>query len=290
MNQWRKGIASWGVGDTLYLSVPFTWLLREAEAMARKHKGPVIAGGPAVDLCGADWAETPPTCPYDTLAMHNPLATFTTRGCPNRCAFCAVPRIEGEFRELADWKPAPVVCDNNIMAASKRHFARVVESLRLFPRVDFNQGLDARLFTAWHADQLAMLRTVKVRFALDHVNMTGPVADAIGTARKAGLHDFGVYVLVGYHDTPDDALHRLETVRAWGVRPNPMRYQPLDATEKNAYIAPGWTDAELRRMCRYYSRLRWLEHIPYEEFQADLGPLFTAGFREQWGKQEDDDG
>lgn len=277
MNQWRKGIASWRVGDTLYLSVPFTWLLGDAERMAAKHKGPVIAGGPAVDLCGAPWAETPATCPYDTLAMHNPLATFTTRGCPNKCAFCAVPRIEGDFRELPTWEPAPVVCDNNLMAASRAHFERVIESLLPFPRVDFNQGLDARRFTGWHAGQIARLHQPKVRFALDSWAQETPVADALRTARAAGLRDFGIYVLIGYNDTPTSARDRLEAVRAWGIRPNPMRYQPLDATEKDEYVFTegGWTDAELRRMMRYYSRLRWLEHISYEDYQADM-PLFTA--------------
>ncbi len=30
MNQWKKGIATWTVGKTLYISVPFTWLVDEA--------------------------------------------------------------------------------------------------------------------------------------------------------------------------------------------------------------------------------------------------------------------
>ena len=99
MYQWSKGIASWKVGNTLYLSVPFTWLMLEAHGMATEHKGKVIAGGPAVKLIGAEWAKTPETCSYNTLAFHNPCATFTTRGCPNKCKFCAVPKIEGDFKE-----------------------------------------------------------------------------------------------------------------------------------------------------------------------------------------------
>lgn len=267
MYQWRKGIASWKVGNTLYLSVPFTWMLSEAEAMASEHEGRVVAGGPAVDLMGADWADTPGTCPYDTLAFHNPCATFTTRGCPNKCKFCAVPKIEGEFRELDDWKPTPVVCDNNIMAASRKHFERVIDRLMDFPLVDFNQGLDARLFTRWHADQLARLHMVKVRFALDHISHLGSLINAVTIARSAGLNNFNVYVLIGFNDTPDDALHRLEAVRIMGIWPNPMRYQPLDARHKNEYVDPNWTDRELKRMSRYYSRLAWLEHIPYDEFE-----------------------
>ena len=272
---WTKSIVQWTCGDTLYLSVPFTWLLSDAESIARGHKGPVVAGGPAVKLVGAPWADTPNICPFDVLAMHNPMATFTTRGCPNLCSFCAVPIIEGDFRVLMNWKPAPIVCDNNILAASITHFERVIDSMLDFPMCDFNQGLDARLFTARHADQIARLRGCKVRFALDNVNMTSKVAYALDAARDAGLRDFGVYVLIGYDDTPDDALHRLRTVQSWGIRPNPMRYQPLDATERDAYVAPGWTPQELKRMTRYFSRLRWLEGVPYEDYNPQPESLFA---------------
>ena len=270
MNQWRKDIASWRCGGTLYLSVPFTWMMPQAKAMAKQHKGRVVAGGPAVDLIGADWAETPGTCQFDTLSMHNPCATFTTRGCPNRCEFCAVPKIEGDFRELDTWKPAPVLCDNNLTASSHRHFERVIDSVLDFPKVDFNQGLQAGKFTRWHAGQIARLRRAKVRFAFDHVNAEGTVADALETARAAGLHDFGVYVLIGFKDTPDDARYRLDRVRQLGIRPNPMRYQPLNATKKNEYVSPKWTSQLLHDMMRYYSCLRWLEHIPFEKYQSSF--------------------
>lgn len=279
MNTWRKDIAAWRCGRTLYLSVPFTWLLPKAEQMAKAHKGKVVAGGPAVDLMGANWADTPKECPFDTLAMHNPCATVTTRGCPNRCKFCAVPQVEGRFRELPTWKPAPVICDNNLLAASRAHFERVIDSLMPFERVDFNQGLDARRFTSWHAGQIARLKSCKVRFAFDQVSMESAVADALQVARNAGLREFGIYVLIGFDDTPDNALYRLEKIRSWGIRPTPMRFQPLDTLEKNAYIAPGWTKRELARTMSYYSRLRWLGHIPFSDFvwlpETEL-PLFDG--------------
>jgi len=278
MYAWRKGIAAWRMGQNLYLSVAFTWLLPEAKRLAEAHGGPVYAGGPAVDLMPdvlADVAIVDEPCPVPPLAMHNPLATFTTRGCPNRCPFCAVPRIEGGLVELKDWPVRPVVCDNNLLAASRRHFDRVIDRLKAMPYVDFNQGLDARLFTPHHARHIAELNAVKVRFAFDSVAAEAVVADAIALARSHGLRDIGVYVLIGYGDTPQCAYHRLETVRSWGIRPNPMRYQPLDAVEKDSYVAPGWTHQELRRMMRYYSRLRWLEHIPYGDYRpsADDGQI-----------------
>ena len=275
MNTWRKGIAQWRCGKTLYLSVPFTWMMDDAEAVAKQHGGPVVAGGPAVKLVGAPWAETPNSCPFDVLSMHNPCATFTTRGCIRACRFCAVPRIEGDFRELQTWKPAPVVCDNNILASSRAHFTKVVDSLIQFEQVDFNQGLDMRLLSDWHLGELQRLHSVKLRFALDHSRLADVLRDTLTRCRAKGFRDFGVYVLVGFGDTPADAEQRLEFVRSLGVWPNPMRYQPLDAHAKNEYVASGWTDYELRRMCRYYSRLRWLEHIPFKDYLPDDAPLFA---------------
>ncbi len=267
MNQWRKGIASWKVGKVLYQSIPFTWLLPQAEAEARDHKGPVVAGGPAVNLLGAPWALTPETVPFDTLAFHNPLATFTTRGCPNHCSFCAVPQLEGDLQELPSWKPAPVVCDNNLLAASKKHFERVIDSLIPFPACDFNQGLDARLFTLHHADQLARLKRPHIRFSWDSIKTESMVADAVNLCKKYGFKDIGIYVLLGFKDTPEDAHYRLETVRSWGLFPNPSRYQPLDALTKNSYIAPNWTEKELRKMMKYYYRLSWIGNVcTYEKF------------------------
>lgn len=277
MNIWRKGIAQWHIGNTMYLSVPFTWLMDDVVQLALAHRGPVIAGGPAVDLLGIPDGCLGGVSPIEPLLFHNPCATYTTRGCPNQCSFCAVPRIEGEFRELAHWRAAPIICDNNLLAASRIHFTRVIDSLRPFPACDFNQGFGAELFTSWHAAQIAQLRHAKIRFSLDHSRDIDVVGRAVEIARKAGLKDIGIYVLIGYDDTPTDALARLEFVRGLDLPPNPMRYQPLNARRKNEYIAPGWTDRELRRMMRYYSRLNWFEHIPFDEFDQKLEtmPLFS---------------
>lgn len=211
-------------------------------------------------------------CPVEPLLLHNPLATFTTRGWPNGCGFCAVPRIEGELRELPSWRPAPLVCDNNLLAASRRHFDKVIDSLKPFPAVDFNQGLDARLLTAHHASRLAELKAPKIRFAFDHVNDEARVHDAIELCRAHGLRDFTVYCLIGFDDDPESARWRLETVLKWGARTSPMRYQPLDALAKDSHAAPGWTDGELRRLARFYFRQAHFGGLPYDEFMISRKP------------------
>ena len=258
MYNWKKGIAKWVVGDTLYLSVPFTWLVEEAEKEARQWKGKVLMGGPGL--------MKPSECEgFEPILFHNPCATFTTRGCPNKCSFCAVPKLEGEFRELAAYRLAPIICDNNLLAASFGHLNRLVDKLKKYRLVDFNQGLEARRFTPEVADLLGNLRCI-VRFAFDYWGIEGIVKDAIDLCQERTTKDIRVYCLTGYNDTPESARARLELVRSWGVYTSPMRYQPLDAKEKNDYLAEGWTERDHINIMRYYSRLAWLGHIPFEEY------------------------
>lgn len=277
--KWLKGIAGWQIGRTLYLSVPFTWLLPEARELALAHKGPVQAGGPAVMLMPEQLADVVTVnlpSPVEPLLFHNPLATFTSRGCPNQCGFCAVPRIEGDFREIKDWRPAPVVCDNNLLAASSGHFDQVIDRLKAMPFVDFNQGFESRLLKPKHVRRLAELKRVKVRFAFDHINEERSVSDAITLCRAHGLKDIGIYVLIGYNDTPADAKQRLEIVRGWKIRPNPMRFQALDGLIKNTHVDKNWNEIQLKDMTRYYSRLRFLEHVSFEEYQHYKAEKRTA--------------
>lgn len=260
MYRWPKGLTEWVSNDVKYISVPFTWLLDKAHESIAGWPGETVIGGPALMY--------PNDCPgWDPLFIVNPLAMFTTRGCPNNCSFCAVPKLEGDLREISDFRPAPLICDNNLLAASKKHIRKVVDSLKQFKFVDFNQGLEARRFTTEIAGWFGELRC-KVRFGFDHIGQDAVVKQAIDLCHQQSTKDVGVYCLIGYNDTPEEAMARLELVRSWGVLPNPMRYQPLDARKKNEYVHPSWTERQLADVMRYYSRLVWLGHIPFSEYRG----------------------
>lgn len=268
--QWRKGIISWTHGGARYFSVVFTWHIHQAKQMIRREKRKCFVGGPAVYQMPREFEGIAEIChdpPVNPLPLHNPHATFTSRGCPRKCKFCTVPKIEGGLRELETFRPAPIICDNNFLACSNDHIERVVETIRHFDMVDF-YGLDARLFNDWHARTLRHLKHVTLRFALDYSSMEKETLRAVRLAQEHGFKNIRVYVLIGFRDTIKDALYRLELVRSWGCLPNPQRYQPLDTKIKNSYIAPNWTSRWLADVVRYYSRLNWLGHIPFEEYKA----------------------
>ncbi len=273
---WSKRFVERVLGDgSAMLSVAFTWDLPLAyqRAVWLKQSGVrvVFAGGPAVDLMPwylKDVCDLHNGVLRDAVSWHNPEATFTSRGCIRRCQFCAVWRVEGELCELDDWPIRPIVCDNNLLACSKKHFDDAVDKLKPLPDVDFNQGLDARLLTDYHAGRLAEL-DCRVRLAFDHVRTERQFMVAYERLRNAGIPKSRIraYVLVGYEDTPEDALYRLRLVHNLGIQPNPMRYNPLDTLVRDSYVGPNWTDRELTRYVRYWANLRYFGAVPFEEFR-----------------------
>ena len=47
-----------------------------------------------------------------------------------------------------------------------------------------------------------------------------------------------------------------------------MRYQPLDAEVKNDYLNPNWKSKDMKRVVKYYSSLRFFEHIPFKDWRG----------------------
>lgn len=270
--RWSKAIVEWQEDGVSYLSIPFTWLLPKARSRCIELQAggyEVRVGGPAVDLMPnylADVADIGGRIPV--LWRHNPEATFTSHGCIRNCPFCAVPRIEGPLVEVEDWVPGRIVCDNNLLACSQWHFDNVVDRLVGIKGVDTNQGLDARLLKPHHVEQLQRLDLALIRFAWDNVNLESTLWRAVEMVRGAGFPSWKirVYVLVGYDDTPEDALYRCEALKAHKILPNVQRFQPLDALVKNAFVAPVWTEDQLVTFCRYWNRQVWLSKVPYGEY------------------------
>jgi len=275
MSEWSKSLVEWTEDNVAYLSVVFTWDLPKAHQRAAwltQEGYHVVAGGPAVKLMPEYVAEVAEVGGdmEGVLERHNPDATFTSRGCIRRCAFCAVPKIEGDLVELDEWEAKPIICDNNLLACSIIHFDSVIEKLRPLKDIDFNQGLDARLLTQYHADRLAELDIAVIRLAWDNTKTGNAFMQAFERLRKAGIkaNKIRVYCLLNFTDTPDDALFRIRTVNNMGALPSPMRYQPLDTLTRNAYVSPNWTEMQITRCTHFWSRqLYGYRGIVWEDFR-----------------------
>ena len=250
----------WVEGNTAFLSVVFTWQLPQAYSRCVWHAQQgyrVKAGGTAVSLLpdylkGVAEVGDSLTC----LQRHNPDATRTSLGCPNKCQFCGVQYIEPEFKELPSWFIAPIICDNNLTACSRVHFGKVVDSVKPLKNIDINQGLDARLFRKWHLDRLRELSLYKLRFSWDYMSEEKQVMDTLNMVINSGFpkSKLHVYVLFNHKDSPQEALYKCETLWNMGIIPNIQRFQPLDCLVKNKYIDKAWNRQFLSDFTLYWSR------------------------------------
>ena len=253
------------------VSIPFTWNLPSVRAKLRQRSfvwDSAIVGGPAVELMPgffdgmADVAEGH-NLP-GVLQRVNPLATRTTLGCVRRCGFCAIGtgRIEGNYAELDEWPDLPVVCDNNLLAASKAHFDRVIDRLKVHGWTDFNQGIDSRLLTDYHADRMAEIKKPTIRLALDHMDYRDKWQEAFDRLRTAGIAKANIssYCLIGFNSDPRECWQRCQWVESHGIKAYPMWFHGLDQLEKNIVTHEqkrlGWTDAERRHIMGFYYKHR----------------------------------
>lgn len=197
---------------------------------------------------------------HGVLQRVNPLATRTTEGCPNKCKFCGVKIIEPVWRELKDWPDNPILCDNNLLAASPDHFDRVMDRLEKHGWCDFNQGLDCRLLTPYHAERIGRIRKAIVRLALDSTSLVDEWLFAANLLHKnkTAKNRIRTYVLCGFNDDPANAWQRCEFVDSWGALPCPQWFHDLNAMEFNTVTDEqkrhGWTKAKRTHLMRHFYR------------------------------------
>lgn len=99
---------------------------------------------------------------------------FLTRGCPNKCKWCIVPHKEGFVKPYMDVEEIAIngrnnliLMDNNILAHDYG-LEQIEKIIKNGYRVDFNQGLDARLITDDIAKLLAKVKWINyIRLACD---------------------------------------------------------------------------------------------------------------------------
>jgi len=215
------------------------------------------------------WGVDPP---WDDFSF-----VFTSRGCPNKCAYCAVWRIEPKrtlvhnWRDhIADDKPNVMVSDNNLSACSLDHITEVAEFLRdRKKKVVFDNGFDCKHVTDDLAKLLAQLKYTRagLRLAFDRIEEDTEFKEAIARLRQAGIPKSATmaYVLFNFTDTPADADYRMRTCADLGVRPYPQQYVPLTKlSRKPAFVGKHWTSGLLRAFRWYWLMAGVYTKAPFE--------------------------
>lgn len=211
--------------NEVHVSVAFTYDIPKAEQLAENWKAlgvPVKVGGPAYNEPGGDFI------PGMYLKKGY---VITSRGCPNRCWFCAVPKREGyQLRELPITSGYNVL-DDNLLACSDQHINAVFDMLSRQDHVPlFTGGLEAKRLKPWHCERLKALKAQRLYFAYDTPDDYEPLITAGQMLRDAGItagsHTMCCYVLIGYRgDAFDKAQKRLSDTAKAGFVPYAMLYR-----------------------------------------------------------------
>ena len=169
--------------DRVYSSKVFTF----SPVDPYLHEG-AIKGGTGYGLYEDLSESIEHTCPDYALYGADYSMGFLTRGCIRQCPWCFVPRKEGAIRAHADVTEFlrhkdVVLLDNNVLAHP--HGIEQIEKIAVLGvRVDFNQGLDARLIDDATARLLGKLKWMSpLRLACDSQAMIDPIRKAVELLR-----------------------------------------------------------------------------------------------------------
>lgn len=214
--------------------------------------------------------------------VHDAYFGYASRGCVRKCSFCGVPALEGGLREMpalstlvrgiADaygHKKDLILMDNNVTASSryKDIIAEIrdlgfVRGARLETssgrpaakrRVDFNQGVDARILakSPMYLREMATICIDPLRIAFDHLGVRKVYETAVNMAADNGITSLSNYMLYNFMDTPSDLYARMVLniqlneslgVRIWSF---PMRYQPVTLRDRS-HVGRNWNWHYLR--------------------------------------------
>jgi len=199
---------------------------------------------------------------------NNASFAYMTRGCPNRCSFCAVSKLEPEYvdfiplkHQLSSNKKDLILLDNNVLAS--KNFSQIIDEIKEcgFTKgtrlgnaqryVDFNQGVDALLLNDEKMELLSQLPLKPLRIAFDNIKFAKIYMEKIRLAHEYGIRHLSNYILFNFADRPEDFYKRLQInielneELGLSIFSFPMKYVPLNAKDRK-YIGPNWTKTQLR--------------------------------------------
>ena len=197
---------------------------------------------------------------------------FLTRGCPNKCKWCVVPRKEGNVKPYMDVDDVAVdgrtnliLMDNNILACDYglQQLRKIIEKGY---RVDFNQALDARLVTDDIAMSLAKVRWLNhIRFGCDTPKQIGECERAMQMidSYRVNPASYLMYTMIG--ENFDEAFHRLNHWRPFKrIR---IVAQPFRDVDNPRQVIPQWQ----KDMAHWANRHKLFASCEFKDFEPRKG-------------------
>lgn len=157
---------------------------------------------------------------------------------------------------LTTRKEALLLAYDEIKDIYAKHF-RPTPKIRY---VDFNQGVDARLFNEENVAQLSRIAISPLRIAFDDIRTRPAYEKALRLSVKAGLKDFSNYLLYNFNDKPIELYQRMkinvdlcEELNV-SIYSFPMKYHPIrkkdgdaeDFSHNRDYIGKYWNRKYIR--------------------------------------------
>lgn len=243
--------------DVVYMSKIFNF---SPDDMTCYNADRIVRGGTGYDIASRLPNEIDRLQPDYTIYPNIPSDTaygFLTRGCPNRCSWCVVPRKEGRIRPYMDCdeiaiegRTKLVLMDNNILAAGDYTVQQLEKIIERGYRVDFNQALDARLVTDEYARLLAQIKWLnsRIRFGCDTKGQIAECERAISMINGFGYHgEYFLYTMIG---GKSDFKESFERVNYWWKRSREQRKrhesniypyaQPYRDPNNPNHVIPQW--------------------------------------------------
>lgn len=147
---------------------------------------------------------------------------YITRGCPNNCRWCIVPKKEGGIKAYRTWEKLVrqdtdklVLMDNNILAC-EYGIEQLESMIGSKYRIDLNQGMDARLVTEHVADILSRLSWIRfIRFSCDQKSQIQSVKNAIELLKSKGVKPYRIFIYILVTADVQDAADRVESLKIY---------------------------------------------------------------------------
>ena len=225
--------------DKTYMSKVFIFSPDYSKGFA--NYGEIIKGGTGFKMTNTLPSEIDNLCPdYSIYPKFTAAYGFLTRGCPNKCSWCVVPSKEGNIQPYADieeflqGRKEAILMDNNVLA-HKHGLQQIEKIIKLGIKIDFNQGLDARIIAKDKgiAELLSKVKWIKyLRMACDTKSQIPHIEQAVNNLKQYGFKTYKLFFYVLVKDIPD-ALERIEYLKKiGGVHPFAQPYRDFTTNKQ----------------------------------------------------------